>query len=140
MTFSKDLDFGKVYEKKFLEYIDNYDEAIQAPDKRFPDWDWNIRRGETWTKYEVKSDRVANRTGNFFIEFRCSNKPSGIDTTMSDYYYIFVVDGDKLIDVYEIPTETLKEMCRSGKYGTRCCYNEGSNKSEGYIIPIKEIF
>lgn len=140
-VFYKDLDFGKIYEAKFLEVVDDYDEAIQAPNKCFPDWDWNIRRGDVWTKYEVKSDRVAHRTGNFFIECRCSNKPSGIHTTKSDFYYIFVVDGKgEVVDVYEIPTDTLKEMCKSGKFNTRCCYNEGHNMSEGYIIPIKEIY
>jgi hypothetical protein len=138
MSFNADLEFGRIYEQEFLNYID-YDEAIQAPNKCFPDYDWRIRKGDVWTKYEVKCDRLAHKTGNLFIECQCSGKPSGIQTTKSDFYFVFVVDGRNIVDVYEIETSYLKALCASRKYGTRCCYNEGRNQSEGYIIPIKDI-
>jgi len=138
-NFRKDLDFGKYYEDQFIkEYTEEFDEAIPAPNKSFPDWDWNVRRGNTWTKYEVKSDKRACDTGNIFVEYRHTNKPSGISISKSDLYVFFIINKNQLIDVFEVETKILKEMCDSGKYQTRVCYNDGFNKSEGYVIPLKE--
>jgi hypothetical protein len=140
-NFKKSYELGLKYEAMLPDYIEEcYDEYVKAPNKQFPDWDAKFRRGETWTHYEVKADLSAHKTGNLFIEYRHTNKPSGISLTKSDYYMFFIVDGDndKLIDVIEIPTEILKEKCNSGCYRTAVCWNSGFNKSEGYIIPISE--
>ena len=59
--------------------------------------------------FEVKTDKMSNFTGNYYIEFlgRCE-KPSGISITEADYYII-----TNTIDYYMIKTSKLKIMCKS---------------------------
>jgi hypothetical protein len=39
---------------------------------------------------EVKSDRMARKTGNVFIEVESRGKPSGLSTTLADHWAIEV--------------------------------------------------
>ncbi len=57
------------------------------------------------TKYELKADRLSYKTGNVCIEIANCGRASGITSTKSDGY-----------DLYLIPTEELKEMINSKKY------------------------
>ena len=139
--WKKSFELGLKYEKLLPDYVEEgYDEYVKAPNKQFPDWDAKFRYGNEWRHYEVKADFSANKTGNLFIEYRHTGVPSGISLTKSEYYVFFILNGEELVDVYEIPTEILKEKCNSGRYRTATCYNSGWNKSEGYLIPIKEFF
>ena len=44
------------------------------------------------TKYEIKCDRWTMISGNIAIEHSCFGKPSGIETTESDFYIYYVLN------------------------------------------------
>jgi hypothetical protein len=58
-------------------------------------------------KYEVKADRIADRTHNFFIEYVAYNKPSGISITTADKWMLtynnnfFIIRIDELNRLFE---------------------------------------
>ena len=129
--FVKDLETGKVYEKKALELIQKKYPKAFIQDGYFLEWDIYIP--ELDMGVEVKSDAQYQKTGNFYVEYECNGKPSGIATTKSKYYYIYL---DKL---YILKTEDLKDKCR--KYlNTKRDKKGGDNMaSKGIIIPIQEL-
>ena len=129
--FEKDLETGKVYEKKALELIKrDYPKAF-IQDGYFLEWDIYIP--ELDMGVEVKSDAQYQKTGNFYVEYECNGKPSGIAATKAKQYYIYL---DKL---YILETEDLKYKCR--KYiNTKRDKKGGDNMaSKGIIIPIEEL-
>ena len=129
--FVKDLETGKVYEKKALELIQKKYPKAFIQDGYFLEWDIYIP--EIDMGVEVKSDAQYKKTGNFYVEYECNDKPSGIATTKAKYYYIYL---DKL---YILKTEDLKDKCR--KYlNTKKDKKGGDNMaSKGIIIPIHEL-
>ena len=129
--FVKDLETGKVYEKKALELIQKKYPKAFIQDGYFLEWDIYIP--EIDMGVEVKSDAQYKKTGNFYVEYECNDKPSGISTTKAKYYYIYL---DKL---YILKTEDLKDKCR--KYlNTKKDKKGGDNMaSKGITIPINEL-
>jgi len=129
--FVKDLETGKVYEKKALELIQKKYPKAFIQDGYFLEWDIYIP--ELDMGVEVKSDAQYQKTGNFYVEYECNGKPSGIAATKAKYYYIYL---DKL---YILKTEDLKDKCR--KYlNTKRDKKGGDNMaSKGIIIPIQEL-
>lgn len=129
-TFVKDLNIGQKYEKIALEHI-KYD-SYEISKGNFKEYDILTYLNGKQITYEVKSDRLAYKSGNICIEYECSNKPSGITTTTSDYYIYFVIEQNKYT-CYKIPTIKLKELikgCRSVKGGDRY-------KARMYLLPFK---
>ena len=129
--FQQDLKIGKEYEVKALSDI-----QVKYPKAYIIDGyclDWDIYIPEIKTGVEVKSDAQYKVTGNFYVEYFCNGKPSGIATTKADIYYIYL---DKL---YIIKTEVLKDKCR--KYiNTNRDKKGGDNiASKGIVLPIKEL-
>ena len=129
--FVKDLETGKVYEKKALELIHKKYPKAFIQDGYFLEWDIYIP--ELDMGVEVKSDAQYKKTGNFYVEYECNGKPSGIAATKAKYYYIYL---DKL---YILKTEDLKNKCR--KYlNTKKDKKGGDNMaSKGITIPINEL-
>ena len=129
--FVKDLENGKVYEKKALELIQKKYPKAFIQDGYFLEWDIYIP--ELDMGVEVKSDAQYKKTGNFYVEYECNGKPSGIAATKAKQYYIYL---DKL---YILKTEELKDKCR--KYlNTKRDKKGGDNMaSKGIIIPIQEL-
>ena len=129
--FVKDLETGKVYEKKALELIQKKYPKAFIQDGYFLEWDIYIP--ELDVGVEVKSDAQYQKTGNFYVEYECNGKPSGIAATKAKYYYIYL---DKL---YILKTEDLKDKCR--KYlNTKKDKKGGDNMaSKGITIPINEL-
>ena len=129
--FVKDLETGKVYEKKALELIQKKYPKAFIQDGYFLEWDIYIP--ELDMGVEVKSDAQYQKTGNFYVEYECNGKPSGIAATKAKHYYIYL---DKL---YILKTEDLKDKCR--KYlNTKKDKKGGDNMaSKGITIPINEL-
>lgn len=129
--FENDLKTGQLYEKKALELIQKDYPKAYIQDGYFLDWDIYIP--ELDMGVEVKSDAQYKKTGNFYVEYECNGKPSGIAATKSKQYYIYL---DKL---YILKTEDLKDKCR--KYlNTKRDKKGGDNMaSKGIIIPINEL-
>ena len=87
-------------------------------------------------KIEVKSDRIAHKTGNVFVEVYSNNKKSGISTTLADYW-IFRIDA--LDSAIIVSRKRLKELVRK-YYNGNFIKGGDCDTSLGVLIPIKEMF
>jgi hypothetical protein len=123
--FQKDLEFGKTYERIAVNLLkDEY--LLTHPDMYCKGYDFITNKNE----YEVKADRLAHKTGNLYIEYECSNKPSGISTTTANVWIYFVVlkDGHR---VYKIPTDFIKSLLTPT---TRSIRGGDNYNSKGYLL------
>jgi hypothetical protein len=132
MTFKTDLKLGVQYEKLYASMIE-YDTCEMA-EGVFKPWDLKIiRNGET-TTYEVKADRMAKATGNLVIEYECSGKPSGITSSLADYWVYFIVGTTQY---YRIPRTVIMEAIQAKKY-KRTVRGGDSYKSNMYLFRIED--
>ncbi len=129
--FEKDLQNGKEYEKKALLHIQKKYPKAHIIDGYCLDWDIYIPELEIGV--EVKSDAQYQATGNFYVEYFCNGKPSGISTTKAKIYYIYL---DKR---YIIKTEDLKDKCRKYLNTGRDKKGGDNMASKGITLPIKEL-
>lgn len=136
MSFQSSLTFGRQYELKFVEHLTQsceYDDIEILPTtERFVEYDI-ITRGKTGeTKWEVKADRIAAKTGNFCIEFESSGKPSGLSLTKADYWAYYIVDG-KNTELFVIPVGDLRVLVTSQQF--RKLKGGDKWRSHFYLIP-----
>jgi len=129
--FINDLKNGKEYEKKALLHIQKKYPKAYIIDGYCLDWDIYIP--ELKIGVEVKSDAQYQATGNFYVEYFCNGKPSGISTTKAKIYYIYL---DKR---YIIKTEDLKDKCRKYLNTDRDKKGGDNMASKGITLPIKEL-
>lgn len=100
------------------------------------DWVFKLFHGKE--KIEVKTDFIAHKTGNIFIEYESRGKPSGIATTTARYWVYRVESADSAIIV---SVERLKEVCRDFyKKGEHKTLGGDNNTSKGVLLPIAELF
>ena len=129
--FEQDLMNGQEYEKKALAHIQEmYPEAYIVDGYCL---DWDIYIPELKMGVEVKSDAQYKVTGNFYVEYFCNGKPSGISTTKADIYYVYL---DKL---YILTTKELKDKCRKYLNTNRDKKGGDNMASKGIILPITEL-
>jgi hypothetical protein len=112
--FRADLKFGQENEKKIAEKIFNI--PIES--------------------VEVKEDKIANATGNIFIEFESRGKPSGIATTQADVWFYTVTESPGGLFFY---TKELKEIVEFLK-PTHTRLGGDDNTSKGILISFTEFF
>lgn len=129
--FEKDLETGKKFEQQALELIQKKYPKAYIVDGYFLEWD--IFVPEINIGVEVKSDAQYQKTGNFYVEYFCNGKPSGISTTKAEIYYIYL---DKL---YILKTEDLKDKCRKYINTSRDKKGGDNMASKGIILPINEL-
>lgn len=129
MSFHKDLEFGKMFEIKFIEIL----QLSNATQSEGCVKEYDIL--SDGVKYEIKADKMASKTGNIAIEFSCNGKPSGINSTTSDKWGHFVVDSNNNYDLYLMDVTELKELIRSHSF--RVVSGGDYNKAKLYLIPIK---
>lgn len=84
---------------------------------------------------EVKYDLKALETGNVFVEYESRGKPSGIATTLSDWYCFAISDT-----FHFISTKDLSDRCRKYLKSNRDVLGGDNNTSKGILLPIKELF
>jgi hypothetical protein len=132
MTFYADLKLGHKYEDELLKYVEH--DEYEKVEGYFKAWDIKFSLCGNKTTYEVKCDRLAHKTGNLAVEYRCRDKPSGISTTTADYWAFFVIRGTTH-DCYIIKTSVLKERISNGEFMER---TGGDNHTSNlYIMPIR---
>ena len=129
--FVKDLETGKVYEKKALELIQKKYPKAFIQDGYFLEWDIYIP--ELDMGVEVKSDAQHKSTGNYFLEYYCRNKASGISSTKAEYFFIY------LDELYIIKTDTLRDIFIKYKGTNKDKIGGDDRKSLGVIISLKEL-
>lgn len=94
-------------------------------------------------KVEIKGDRQAYITNNYYIEYISHDKPSGINTTKSDII-LYVVEHDEKYIVYWIYINNLKnyinnhyDTIKKGKSKSIDCNGNFNGKyNYGYLIKI----
>jgi hypothetical protein len=136
MNFNKDLCFGKTYEKKLLRYLPNvFQHSFTEGLCKAYDLKVLTDKGVE-VLYEVKADRHTARTGNICIEFACHGKDSGISTTESHYWGIFVVQNGKEDNLYIVETGFIRQLIQDTKYQTiKMCGDH--NRSRCYLFKEK---
>jgi hypothetical protein len=107
----------------------NFDIDLQFAEKAE---DWVNQLFSGGYKLEIKSDRLAHKTGNVFIEIFSRGKPSGLSTTEADYWVYRIDECDTAIIV---KTNTLKEIVKEHFNGTYILGGDDYT-SKGVLIPI----
>jgi len=94
----------------------------------------------TGKNIEVKSERYLwEQTGNLFIEYQYKGQPSGIAATEADYWALCLIRDEQLLQMYILPTDTLKRITRRF-IDTDCDVVGGDNdNSRGIKVPIDDI-
>jgi hypothetical protein len=83
---------------------------------------------------EVKRDRLADATGNLYIEVYSRSKPSGISTTTASVW-VFCLNDITLV----ITTDKLRGIVKE-KYNGRLVKGGDHDSSKGVLIKIKDLF
>ena len=108
--FTKDLSYGKKHEKLVMKSMENF---------------------------ELKTDRMAHRTGNVYVEFQSRGKDSGIRTSKSDTWIFKIVSkGDRHLFSIHIPLTRLKKLV-SKDY--RVVPGGDNLTSKGDLVPITDL-
>ena len=108
--FTKDLSYGKKHEKLVMKSMENF---------------------------ELKTDRMAHKTGNVYVEFQSRGKDSGIRTSKSDTWIFKIVSkGDRHLFSIHIPLTRLKKLV-STDY--RVVTGGDKLTSRGYLVPLTDL-
>jgi hypothetical protein len=101
------------------------------------------------TTIEVKTDWIASKTGNVYIEYQSRNKPSGLATTKAKYWiYVIlkpntprkVFSKDDVQDILFLSTERIKIVCREWLTKNQPKLGGDNNTSLGCLVPIKKFY
>ena len=141
MGFIDCLKLGAYYEDEIVKYYVNkgYTHIKDGNYKnKCLEYDLIFSKDDIETKIEVKSDRMAKKTGNIYIEYECNKKLSGISTSKSDIYVYYIINDDKDYNAYIIPTIELKKMIEHKKYLRKV---KGGDKwlSRGYLFKLSNL-
>jgi hypothetical protein len=108
--FTKDLSYGKKHEKLVMKSMENF---------------------------ELKTDRMAHKTGNVYVEFQSRGRDSGIRTSKSDTWIFKIVSkGDRHLFSIHIPLTRLKKLV-SKDY--RVVPGGDNLTSRGYLVPLTDL-
>jgi len=131
-SFFTDLAFGKSFESYAMEIIGK--ECRPGPSGNFKPYDFT----SDGIKYEVKADKLTYKTGNLFIEYECSDKPSGITTSEAQMLFYFVINAEGIPDrIYLIETGFLKALIASSDF--RTVSGGDGYRVKGYLIPENHV-
>lgn len=147
MSFKKDLKFGKIYEKKALEYLEFDD--VEIPQGKFSKYDFKIIKGGNTETYEIKADRCSYYSNNMCIEYEQKKYgkicKTGISLSKADYYMYFVLlpkpgNNWEIREVYKIPKNKLLDYCETAPTrwiagGFSNCYLVPLNQLQDYKLP-----
>lgn len=106
-NFEYDLKVGQVKEKELADILEN-------------------------KTIEVKS--CVDAKVNVFVEYESRSKPSGISTSIADYYCFVLKDAIVLIEL-----DKLKSKCKAYYHTDRNVLGGDSNTSRGILLPIRDL-
>ena len=108
--FTKDLSYGKKHEKLVMKSMENF---------------------------ELKTDRMAHKTGNVYVEFQSRGKDSGIRTSKSNTWIFKIPNGrDTHLFSIHIPLTRLKKLV-SKDY--KVVPGGDRLTSRGYLVPLTDL-
>lgn len=129
--FEKDLERGRKKEKESGEYFQNQlgGELQLAPDKYFPDWDFQLR-----IAFEIKYDYMAEKTGNIAFEYASNGQPSGVKLSRAHYWGVFYSG-----DYYIFPLETLKRHLKENQSKYKKMQGGDNQASSMLLVPVDTV-
>lgn len=127
MGFREDLKFGQMWEDRYQKLMtEKFGDLVEkASPTKACNYDYAFEKGIV----EVKADRMVSKTGNFFIEFECNKKASGISTTKATHYLLIDVVKE---EPYLVDTHTLISIANE----TNCRVVAGceNGKNKGFLV------
>lgn len=87
---------------------------------------------------EVKEDFMCKRTGNVAVEFQCRGKPSGIETSLSDYY-IYKVHTPDDTELLAISKRKLINLVDTEQYHSIKVGGDSGSETKMYLFSIDTI-
>ena len=72
----------------------------------------NSRPHPNPNRSKVRTIHLGNITGNLFIEYEYKDQPSGIAATTADFWALCLIRDEQLLQMYIVPTDTLKRITR----------------------------
>ena len=94
-------------------------------------------------KIEVKTEKdIWKSTGNIAVEFRSRSKPSGIQTTKSDYWCHILTENSIVKGIIILPTKEMKKRIKEIRADGKGRLEQGgdNNTSVLFLLPLKELF
>ena len=131
-NFINDLPLGEEIEYRLLNYLKRKYPKSKKMEGEFKDYD--IIVPEKDIKIEVKRDIGSKDTENYFIEYECNYKDSGIVATKANYWVIYDENNYNWIK-----TSKLKALC--SLYGKKWSGTPigGVSHVKAYLVPKKFI-
>jgi hypothetical protein len=137
----------------------NISNAYKWSGGNHPEYDIEINYKDNNRKtIEVKTQRIYNLNNDYItIEYEQNNKPSGINLSSADFYYIFKIDNDtkknlikKYYDLdetvdenllnyrlYKIKTDDLKKLIEIEKRNIKISsFGDQKGGSKSFLVPI----
>lgn len=138
-NFEDDLGETQVKEKLFVQKMtDRYDTKLIGDFGRDYKWDFILKspKDGSLRKFEMKSDSMAWKTGNFAMEYESRGKPSGVSRTLADYY-VYEVERGNLSDYWLISTEEVKNMIESKFYHRKVVGGDPGSNTKMYLFRLE---
>ena len=127
-NWDEDIIKGEEIEYKLLDYLKKKYPQSRKIKGEFKDFD--IEVPEKDIKIEVKRDIGSNNSNNFFIEYECNYKESGISSTKATHWAIYDESS-----FHWLKTSKLKALCEI--YGNKWegTPNGGVSNVKAFLIP-----
>jgi Holliday junction resolvase-like predicted endonuclease len=136
LNFRKDLVLGNQGETVIVEFLVSkgltYLESND--DNRY---DFIMLKNDVEVTYEVKTDvlcKPSYDTGNMFVEFKCRNKPSGIETSQAKW---FVTYFKFLDEIWFIESDKLRKLIKDNYFHVIKNGGDVGSQTHGYLINRK---
>ena len=121
MTWSTDKTYAEQAEHALARWYSRHGLAVEFSEGEFAAWDLYVRGS-----VELKHDRRAVETGNFFIETTAHGKPSGITTSKATAWAL--VSGRT---AFLIGTEKLRVLLDT------LAQRSGPDGKQGRLLPVR---
>lgn len=95
----------------------------------------NVLRSLGTARIEIKTDEMAARTGNVYIEYECRGRPSGIATSKAEFW-AWVLPGDIILVA---KTSAVRDLARTYFRAGKSECRRGSHPTRGVLVPVKHI-
>ena len=140
VKFHKDLAGAEAHQARIKELIHlnlKGSEALDEPSCKGYDMAFKYE-GKRFT-VECKEDFASKESGNFYCEFECSGKPSGIQTTTANFHVLTLAEkGGKYRD-WIVRTSTLRQLIDEHRY-YRLVEGGGDNGTvKGYLFNVSNL-
>jgi hypothetical protein len=134
-SFQKDLASGKAAEQRIANKLleAGMYSSINFIDGNFIEYDAIAKTAAgDEERLEMKNDMKSALTGNFFVEFWCRDKPSGIAASQADFY---MVTTHNPMQFWKLPVKYLKDVVK----GCRVVSGGDNNVAQGYLVPVSKL-